>query len=591
MAGRLLAISCLLLVVAASATEEETCLFQKNVGLSSVEANDACTCLSFTEAYSRGATCGQGFEFYSVLKSPTAVAKDDPKLMSLKGNTQANDAYCTFFYQSIQENYCLNVKEKPTMEDFKAGGLDGSSWCYVSSECQQLGLGSAVPGTSLSTKTCTEGEDKLLGNTLPVDIVKLSQERNMNLITTFGHAYLYMDRSTKAPEVGAYNQGATAEQQKQQQLDTERFEAEAFAALTNSPRPTMLWPSKDDFQRKWIQYGVQRWQLMFQQDIYHGTPKDALPHGQQMIAMCMQPAPGQPGGCNDEAGKYYQNQIGHTNPWGMAPEASPAWAPSFRAKAIASSQMQSCQCIPWKEVYSDRGIECGQGLEMAVLTGKKADISKPLSVKDKDSALEGMDTELLTQRAEEFCGQFYQRLNASTCINQQFRATMETDTGSWCYVSDKCADLNGGAKVPGTSLSVKTCTPGKDSILRDFQPNELTKFALEHDNKLSTMVDFAYVRQNEDAAKLTPQRVQEIKNAGLHVAVADEKNQFANVKLISKEQTVNMAVKPCLATGVCPWLQQRHHYITQCEEGCSSAPLTTLKAELAKQQERSISIH
>merc|ERR1719428_2604509 len=119
-----------------------------------------------------------------------------------------------------------------------------------------------------------------MSNMQTVDIIEFTRESNIDLVTAFSYAYTYADQSTKAPEVGAYNTGATPEQQEQQKKDTELYMARAMNVLDTAAHPTMLFPSKDDFQRKWLQYGKQRWQLMFSQGIYVGTPKDMVPHGQ-----------------------------------------------------------------------------------------------------------------------------------------------------------------------------------------------------------------------------------------------------------------------------------------------------------------------
>eukprot|EP00747_Dinoflagellata_sp_TGD_P088361 gnl/TRDRNA2_/TRDRNA2_163970_c0_seq6.p1 gnl/TRDRNA2_/TRDRNA2_163970_c0~~gnl/TRDRNA2_/TRDRNA2_163970_c0_seq6.p1 ORF type:complete len:595 (-),score=156.44 gnl/TRDRNA2_/TRDRNA2_163970_c0_seq6:104-1888(-) len=591
--GRIVVVFCLLLAFAASAADMEgedgSCLFQKNLELSqhellaqeNQEAEDSCTCLSFHEAYAEhGVKCGQGYEFWLMTKNDEPLEKDAEWLKALGSQPAAYDNFCTKFYMSMRENYCPSVKMERTPD---AKGLEAGSWCYVSAECKHA---SPVPDSKAAVKMCEEGKDILMSTMTPAKLLTYAQDSNLNLFTTFQHAYQYIDHSAKAKEVGNFNMGATAEDQKKQEEETALRVKQAENLLSNAKAPSILYPSGDSMQKKWIAYGKQRWNLMYDLDVYMGTPMDLLPTSHTFFAMCME-------GCSGEAASFYENQPGHASPWGVKPVTANS-PQSFAAIKSETSVADTCKCLPWKDVYGSERVECGQGLEFAALDPATTyDISKPFGAKDagfqalQAKSKEGNPVGKDNTPTDKFCQGFFERIQADVCVNQQFQAATEAaDKGQWCYVSKECQSLHGGAVVPGTDVSTKVCQQGEDLRLRDMKPSELLPFALNQNVEAGMLMGFAYRTTDEDASTLSQEQIQKLQASGEPTHVTSLSTPFATHKVIRDDEVYHMNYRKFLtkAPQGLSMIRRKHHMETYRESKAPPLPLTTYKEQLAKME-------
>jgi len=91
---------------------------------------------------------------------------------------------------------------------------------------------------------------------------------------------------------------------------------------------------------------------------------------------------------------------------------------------------------------------------------------------------------------QEFCDNFYKRIDDSFCVNLVHGNTPDWYGGQWCYVSSRCPSA--GSANGTTPLRVKLCTPGQDRLLRDKSPQELRRWAMEQDFDVGLLVKMAY---------------------------------------------------------------------------------------------------
>jgi len=150
-------------------------------------------------------------------------------------------------------------------------------------------------------------------------------------------------------------------------------------------------------------------------------------------------------------------------------------AAAHRQPALEGSQ-DACGCLSWQHVYKARGVKCGQGNELHVVTKSL----KPLWLAQK-------------MVGDEFCEKFFHRIPASFCVNvDQNNAPAWWFGGQWCYVSSECKQLRGGHPVQGTNVSWKMCTDAQDETLREKTPEELDEIRGKLDLDLGLLVKFAY---------------------------------------------------------------------------------------------------
>jgi len=172
----------LLLPLCASAT-----LSQKRLrGLKGGLATDSCACLPWKETYASGsATCGDTFEW--------TEAANYLHFSSHEGKAGPNDGYavdpstwisnegwqfygrealsrelCTGMYLNMPGSMCVRVA--PANDETK---WYGKTWCYVSSECQNLNGGLHIANKTVSAKFCEAGMDDILGEKSPQELKDL----------------------------------------------------------------------------------------------------------------------------------------------------------------------------------------------------------------------------------------------------------------------------------------------------------------------------------------------------------------------------------------------------------------------------------
>jgi len=157
-------------------------------------------------------------------------------------------------------------------------------------------------------------------------------------------------------------------------------------------------------------------------------------------------------------------------------------------------QKEECACIPWKHVYADDGLRCGQGYECA------ADGATFKMAKDKlpQAGLEAEDM----NKPEfdwsskhfygEWCTNFYRRASFSRCLNKksfEYGAPRE----QWCYVHQECQEAE---PVEGTAFAIKTCSE-QDALASVATPEELNKITAADGLDLRTLVPASYVVEKE----------------------------------------------------------------------------------------------
>jgi len=157
--------------------------------------------------------------------------------------------------------------------------------------------------------------------------------------------------------------------------------------------------------------------------------------------------------------------------------------PTHQPSAVQQREQTSgqpqheCSCLNWKEAYRSKSAVCGEGQELASFASNE-EVSLDLALPFVQS---------------EYCGDFFERLDHSRCVNLQ----PSTSEGmqrhkTWCYVSPLCQQLNEGARIPHVGASWKTCRAHKDSLLRDLSLPELSAVAIAGELDLGLLVGFAY---------------------------------------------------------------------------------------------------
>jgi len=166
-------------------------------------ATDSCTCLSWQETYAKGsAQCGDAFEFSTISQwlhadnmHLTDVNANFPTTaenwMTSEDKTQGweplHGEYCGLFL-NVLDNKCIKVAS-----DNRATEWYGQSWCYVSSECQNLNGGVRVPGKTVSAKFCTEAEDDVLSEKSPQQLMEWYNEEGiapLGLVVKMAYPYM-----------------------------------------------------------------------------------------------------------------------------------------------------------------------------------------------------------------------------------------------------------------------------------------------------------------------------------------------------------------------------------------------------------------
>jgi len=200
---------------------------------------DDCKCLNWADVYKgHNVTCGAGMELFWAMDSMnsgidnrvrykmtlgSASAAASAALQKLKGS-EAYASFCTDFFEKASFNYCVNKRflTEPDKVEISKG-----TWCYVSNKCR-LPLSSAVPGTDLTAKQCTESLDPSLGSLAVEDVVKLAVEQGLDQIMLAGHAYLFKP------------------------VMVEELSENQLRDLKDRSRPTIVFSMKDATAPRWV---------------------------------------------------------------------------------------------------------------------------------------------------------------------------------------------------------------------------------------------------------------------------------------------------------------------------------------------------
>jgi len=131
-----------------------------------VHEADPCACLNWKDAYAKmGMSCGDtGRE--------------------LAGGLDFQQG-CKMFFQRIDDDFCVNW-------DFDGASLSTKQWCYVSSECKELGEGTrslSRDKTRISAyKTCTDKDQKLVMKK-PYELAQVAVKDDLDLSVLARWAY------------------------------------------------------------------------------------------------------------------------------------------------------------------------------------------------------------------------------------------------------------------------------------------------------------------------------------------------------------------------------------------------------------------
>lgn len=214
----------------------------------------------------------------------------------------------------------------------------------------------------------------------------------------------------------------------------------------------------------------------------------------------------------------------------------------IKAKVASKSNASSgCECLPWAEVYANRSVTCGQGLEF--FFDRLKENTTELQKNDKKLKAE------LKKYGQKFCDLFFTQTPYNYCVNQNFY--LETKlrgeqwyTGSWCYVDSKCTELDGGRAIPETDVSWKVCDRSKDLVLRDFTVKEIFDLAALQHVDPALLPSLAYWYNDKNAGRLVQFNYTRIKKFGEPVHMfAKSKAKKAQHLVVSKDQSFRLRTK------------------------------------------------
>lgn len=184
-------------------------------------------------------------------------------------------------------------------------------------------------------------------------------------------------------------------------------------------------------------------------------------------------------------------------------------ATTVGAIKVSSQGADTCACLTWKEVYTQKyGAWCGAGRELDAFGGTPT--------------LDALPGFIKLQIYDEFCHKLFQRIDDNFCVNWEMAIGNESFWASWvpkspglqwCYVSSECTKLGNGTKV-NANVSYKSCT-SDDQKLSEISPPKLAEKALEKDLDLGLLAKYGYTTPAR-WSKLTQNEVDVAKRSGLN---------------------------------------------------------------------------
>lgn len=175
----------------------------------------------------------------------------------------------------------------------------------------------------------------------------------------------------------------------------------------------------------------------------------------------------------------------------------------------------SCDCLSWADIFARKEVVCGQALEFLYSRVRAGHLRTP-------SVLLAADARQIDAQARaQVCDQFFEKFEGNQCVNKLKNLSpidaRARNAGSWCYVASECPNklLRGGAPVPGTRLSWKTCQAGQDEILRDMPQMDIMDAASDYDLDASFLFENAYFTVQKDPAGMSERELLEVERTKL----------------------------------------------------------------------------
>lgn len=148
----------------------------------------------------------------------------------------------------------------------------------------------------------------------------------------------------------------------------------------------------------------------------------------------------------------------------------------------------ACKCLNWRTVYGSGLIECGMGNEYYFNTSKLSPKKEDISIVKKE-------------QNQSVCHYFFERLDFNKCMN----INVGKYEGQWCYVSQDCHTLNGGAKLNGINWKLcREAKPDNDELTRDVGPVMLNSYAWDFDINFGILHKFAYPCEKGHQGQIWP---------------------------------------------------------------------------------------
>lgn len=152
-------------------------------------------------------------------------------------------------------------------------------------------------------------------------------------------------------------------------------------------------------------------------------------------------------------------------------------APAIQAVNLQahSTQDESCACLPWKDVYAEKGVRCGQGKELALfgIVGNA-----------------GAKSVLPSSMYDEFCTRFFMHSSHNACYNAKGFGPSDDQ---WCYVPAHCSSA--GEAVAGTQVAMHQCSAAAgDDLMRLKAPEDLNRMAMKSGLEIGLFGKLSYTK-------------------------------------------------------------------------------------------------
>ncbi|CAK0832818.1 unnamed protein product [Prorocentrum cordatum] len=155
-----------------------------------------------------------------------------------------------------------------------------------------------------------------------------------------------------------------------------------------------------------------------------------------------------------------------------------------RHRELLSAVSGDCRCLNWKDVFTQRGVRCGQGYELFL----------PRSSNGTGAHLKTGLFQSLWER--ELCDRVFARLDTDGCLQQNMGEVSDSAQAGWCYVGSACSsdrlDVRRLSAAGAPPLRLRMCVPGADRFLYEKPPPDLQKFASAQGLDMGHLVKLSY---------------------------------------------------------------------------------------------------